>query len=92
MIEMIEWDQDEGCEPGTSSNVTVEVIVEDPDTSVEDLSFTGSLCNQALDADVSQVVCPQVRPYPATVTVTDPEGNSDTATFTVGVCQDGSFP
>ena len=92
VITMVEWTQADPCAPGTASDVTVTVTVTDADTDAADLTFDGSVtnCTGTIDGATATVSCPQAAPYASTVTVTDPDGNSDTATFTIGVCEDGS--
>ena len=64
---------------------------EDADTAAASLTFSGDVpnCPGMLDGPTSTISCPNLAPYRGTVTVEDPEGNSDTASFTFGPCESG---
>jgi hypothetical protein len=93
-ITEVAWAPVGDCTAGTESDMEVTVTVTDADTDAGDLSFSGSAtgCTGTFDAATSTITCPQAAPYASTVTVEDPEGNMDTMTFTIGVCEDGSAP
>ena len=93
IITEISWEADPGCAQGESSDVVVTVLATDSDTESRDLIYTGSVggCQGPLDAEVSTINCPNVAPYPGTVMVADPDGNSSLpVTFDVPICADGS--
>ena len=91
-ITMVAWTAVSGCAAGTASDVTITVTVTDPDTAAGSLTFSGSAtgCTGTISAATSTVNCPNLAPYPSTVTVMDPDGNSDTESFTFGICETGS--
>ncbi len=90
-ISRVSWTQDTGCVPFTPSKVTISVIVNDPDNAVNELTFSGSVssCSGSISGAISEINCPQVGQYSGSVTVTDPDGNSDSISFTFGPCQNG---
>lgn len=92
VIMEVSWEAAEGCTNFTASDVDITVTVSDSDTPAGMLTFSGSAagCTGAIDAATSTINCPNAAPYPSSVTVTDPEGNSDTASFTFGQCDTGS--
>lgn len=94
VISSVTWTHPAPCTAGTPSDVTVMIDVTDPDTPAANLTFSGSIssCTPAIASNPATVQCPQAAPYPATVTVTDPEGNRDSQTFTVRVCENGMAP
>lgn len=102
VISSVSWMQAPGCTAGVRSNVTITVNVTDQDTAAGSLTFSGPVsgCQNlgapgdtaTIDGNPMTISCPQVASYPGTVTVMDPQGNSDTQAFTIGVCQDGSAP
>ena len=73
------WKQDTGCVQFTPSNVIISVTVTDPDNTV----------NGSIAGPISEITCPQVGQYSGSVTVTDPDGNSDSIGFAFGPCQNG---
>ena len=91
VIRRVDWEPQVGCSIGSDSDFTITLTVEDPDTAAANLTFSGRVpnCPGMLDASVSTVNCPNLAPYIGTVTVEDPERNSDTATFTFGPCESG---
>jgi hypothetical protein len=90
-ITRVSWEAAPGCEALTTSDVDITVTVMDTDTPAPMLTFTGSAvgCTGAIDGASSTVECPNAAPYPSSITVTDPQGNSDTASFTFGPCETG---
>ena len=93
MITKITWTHGPGCAFGVATPVTVQVDVTDTDTDLSQLTYSGSVSScGAINSATTQVTCPQVGQYSGTVTVSDPEGNSDTMNFSFGPCQDGEVP
>lgn len=90
-ITRVEWEPMGSCSVGTRSNFRIRVMVTDPDTPAGSLTFTGSAtgCTGAIDAAMSTLSCPNAAPYASSVTVMDPEGGSDMASFTFGPCETG---
>lgn len=91
-IVSISWASAPGCQPGTRSDVTITVTVSDPDTESAALIFAGDVtgCNGPITSSITDISCPQSGIYMGTVTVADPEGNSDTQSFNFGSCESGS--
>jgi hypothetical protein len=79
---------DPNCVAAFSSPVLITTTAVDEDTDIGDLTYSGSVegCTGSIDSASASVSCPQLAPYSGSVTVTDPEGNSDTESFTFGVC------
>jgi len=82
------WPEGDDCKVGMTRAVTISVSATDADTDQVSLDYTGSASDCTPDsfdgnvADVSILDCdPEAVDYTGTVTVTDPEGNSDTVTF-----------
>jgi hypothetical protein len=90
-ITRVSWEAVAGCEALTLSDVEITVTVTDADTPPAMLTFAGSAvgCTGAIEGATSTVECPNAAPYPSSVTVTDPQGNADTVSFTFGVCETG---
>lgn len=94
VISRISWTPAAGCTAGTASDFTVMVEVLDPDTPPSMLTFSGQVasCTGAIDAATVTINCPNAAPYGGSVTVSDADGNSDTASgWTVRPCEAGSF-
>ena len=87
-ITMVAWEATPDCIRNTRSDVVVTVTATGSGTLVYSGSVSG--CDNPIDAAVSTISCPNVAPYPGTAIVTDPEGNSTTATFQVPICKSGS--
>lgn len=94
-ITMIAWTSGAGCVAGTSGPFTITFTVTDPDTPAAMLTYSGNVpsCTPAaINANPMTVTCPNAAPYTGSVTVTDPEGNSDSVSgFTLRPCMDDSF-
>lgn len=92
VIDSISWTHDPACEVNVGSDTSVVVAVTDPDNEASELTFEGMLigCTGMVDAPMVTLVCPQVAPYTGTVTVTDPDGGSDSLEITIEPCVDGS--
>ncbi len=90
-ISHVSWTQDTGCAQFTPSKVTISVTVNDPDNAVNELTFSGSVsrCSGPISGAVSEISCPQTGQYSGTVTVTDPDGNTDSINFSFGPCNNG---
>ena len=90
-ISRVSWTQDTGCMQFTPSRVTISITVNDPDNAVNELTFSGSVsrCSGSITGPISEINCPQLDQYGGSVTVTDPDGNSDLISFTFGPCQNG---
>ncbi len=90
-ISRVSWAQTAGCSAGTSSAVTITVTASDPDGDISNLSYSGSVssCSGSINSPVSTVTCPQLGQYSGSVTVTDPDGNTDSVSFAFGTCQNG---
>ena len=89
-ITAVAWEAAADCTSGVLSDYIVTVTATDPDTAAGDLLYGGSVtgCQGSIDAAVSTISCPNVRPYPGTVMVSDPDGNNSTpVVFNVGVCE-----
>lgn len=89
-ITAVAWDATVDCTRNERSDVivTVTATAADPDTLIYSGSVSG--CDGAIDAAVSMISCPNVSPYPGTVTVSDPDGNMSTpVAFDVPVCDSG---
>ncbi len=93
VISRVTWTQDAGCAQGSQSDVVIAVTVNDPDTDPANLTYSGSVsgCSGTLDGQSSVVSCPQLAQYSGSVTVTDPQGNSDSVSFSFGPCANGEI-
>jgi hypothetical protein len=90
---MVAWEATADCTSGVPSDYTVTVTATDPDTDAGDLIYSGSVavCTGPIDASVSTINCPNAAPYPGTVIVSDPDGNSSTpVAFDIRVCETDS--
>ena len=93
VITNISWTHDPGCAPGVSTPVTIQVDVNDPDTDISQLTYSGSVAScGAITSATTRITCPEIAAYAGAVTVTDPEGNSDSVMFSFGPCQYGQSP
>lgn len=95
VITKVQWDWADPCEPTTGA-LTVTVFATDADTDELSLTYTGSLSDCTDDpfrgnvSGVSILDCPPPDPdvrYSGTVTVTDPEDNSDTVNLGFFHCE-----
>lgn len=91
VITRIAWATDPACVASSPTDYTVDFTVTDADTAAGMLTFSGSVggCTGMLNAASVTIRCPNLAPYGGTVTVRDPEGNADTAMFTIAPCTDG---
>lgn len=93
-ISQVAWVYDTPCTLNQPSDVVVTVTVTDADTAAGDLTFSGSVagCNPAVSSNPATLTCPNAAPYDGTITVTDPESNSDSQAITINPCADGQAP
>lgn len=91
VITRIEWEAGTGCSSGVTSPFTIRVMVTDADTAAGSLTFSGNVtsCTGTINMATSVITCPNFSTYAGNVTVMDPEGNSDSATFAFGPCDTG---
>ena len=91
-ITRVAWEPEAGCTSGSLSDFTITVTVVDGDHMSSELTFSGNVigCTGTISGASSVLSCPNAAPYPGTVTVTDPDDNSDRATFMFGACETGS--
>ena len=93
VITKVQWDwADDPCDVDTTSAVDVTVFATDDDTDSVSLVYSGSVsdCTPVIESDASILNCPPRDPdvrRSGTVTVADPEGNSDTVTFGFFHCE-----
>ena len=94
VISEVTWTFAQPCTANETSDVVIEITVEDADTDAGDLTFSGSLtgCTGMINANPATISCPNAATYNGTVTATDPEGNFDMQSITVVPCTDGSVP
>jgi len=93
VITDVGWEDAAECATNVRSDVVITVTATDGDTNATDLTYNGSVggCIGPINAAVSTISCPNVSPYPGTVTVSDPDGNNSTpVTFQVPICASGS--
>lgn len=92
-ITAVAWTHADPCTQNSPSDVDVAITVTDTDSAAGTLTVAGNVSScGAIDALEDTITCPQAAPYAGTVTVSDPEGNEDTVTFTIAVCVDGTVP
>lgn len=92
VISQVKWQRTGNCTAGTPGDYTVTTTFSDPDTANAQLTLSGGVasCTPNPFTGNPQVIrCPNQAPYGGSVTVRDPQGNKDTATFTIQVCTDG---
>lgn len=91
VITKVQWDWAEPCNIDTTTALDVTVFATDDDTEEDSLVYSGSVsdCTPDIEADVSILSCTPglTERRSATVTVTDPEDNSDTVTFGFFACE-----
>ena len=94
VINSVSWTTPAGCTAGTASDYTITIDVDDTDTAANALTFSGTLtgCTGEVNTNPATVSCPNLAAYPGTITVMDPEGNSDSQAINVTICTDGSAP
>lgn len=93
-INSITWTQVDGCAMNTASDVEIVIDVTDPDNDVSELTISGIAigCTGDINMPMVTILCPQVATYNATVTVEDPDGNSDMLPIAIEPCMDGMAP
>jgi len=91
IITKVQWDWAIPCNVDTTTALDVTVFATDDDTEAGALVYSGSVsdCTPDIDADVSILTCTPglEEKRSGTVTVTDPEGNSDTVNFGFFACE-----
>ena len=94
VISAVTWTPAAGCRVGVSGKFTIVVTVTDADTPAASLTVSGSVasCFPAIVQNPAEVTCPNVQPYPGTVTVSDPQHHTATQFFTVLPCTAGTAP
>lgn len=85
---------DGSCTPGTDSTVRFTVTVEDPDTPEEELTYSGMIsgCDDPIDDAVVMTTCDEGTAMGGKITVTDPEGNSNSIDIAFEACADRTLP
>ncbi len=93
-ITAVTWAHAPGCVAGVASDVTVTITAVDPNTPLQNLTYSGSVtgCTGSITGAVSTINCPQVMAYPGTVTVADEEAHNDMMAISIDVCIDGQAP
>lgn len=94
-ISRVTWTRMGSCTAGTPSNYLVVTTASDADTAMAMLTVNGTVssCTPFPFSDFSQVLrCPNAASYSGNVTVRDPQGNSDSQSFTMSPCDDGQAP
>jgi hypothetical protein len=92
-VTKVAWTHGTGCTAGTMHDVTITATVLDSDTAQTMLTFDGSStdCTGTMTTNPSTgIQCPELAPYPWTLTVSDPQGHSDSVAFTISPCVDDS--
>lgn len=92
VISSVKWTHMTSCSTGVSSVVHIRTVATDPDGDPSDLVYIGSVgrCTNIINSASCTIKCRNdFYDYSGTVTVTDPEGYSDTAQFSFSRCQDG---
>ena len=94
IIGQVSWTHTAPCVEDDRSDVVIEITATDEDTEAADLTYSGTVagCDGNVTTNPATLSCPQLAPYNGTITVTDPEGNSDAQAITIDVCVDGSAP
>jgi hypothetical protein len=69
------------------------VTATDADTGAGELVYSGSVnsCG-TITGSSTTLSCPNIMPYSGTITVTDPDANSDSQAVSFEPCTDGSAP
>jgi len=93
-ISEIAWTFSLPCTINQTSEVEVAVTVTDSDNTEGQLTFAGSVagCGGQVTTNPATLTCPNAAPYSGTITVTDPDDNSDSLGVTINPCTDGSAP
>ena len=97
VITVVRWNWAEDCMVGKSRAITISVSAMDDDTEQASLTYSGNVsdCTPVdFDGNVTDVSILDCDPgsldrRSGTVTVTDPEDNSDTVTFEFQPCESG---
>ncbi len=93
-ITRVSWTPGSGCRTAVAGPYTINVMVTDGDTNADQLTFSGSVasCTGAINAATATINCPNAAAYQGSVTVTDPQNNTDTQTFSISPCAAGMAP
>ena len=78
------------CVNGTQSDYTITIAAMDVETPADQLTYSGGLpggCFGEIDTRVSTISCVNGGDYPGAIAmVEDPQGNTDSLTFTITRC------
>jgi hypothetical protein len=78
------------CSNGVQSDYTITIAATDVDTPADQLIYSGGVpggCFGDIDARVSTISCVNGGDYPGAIAmVEDPQGNTDSLTFTITRC------
>ena len=78
------------CVNGTQSDYTITIAAMDVETPADQLTYSGGVpggCFVNIDARVSTISCVNGGDYPGAIAmVEDPQGNTDSLTFTITRC------
>ena len=78
------------CVNNTSSDYTITIAATDAETPADQLTYSGGVpggCFGTIDAKVSTINCVNGGDYPGAIAmVEDPQGNSDSLSFTITRC------
>jgi hypothetical protein len=94
VISSVQWQFTSDCDPSAGGTLAVFVVVTDPDTPADSLTYLGAV-NRCGGITAARNTLNCARPllpdltYFGSVWVRDPEGNSDSMDFTISPCVDG---
>jgi len=94
-IDYVKWTWPTNCVQFQPSTVTLEVGASDDDTNSGDLTYSGSVdgCTPDISMATQTLSCDNFSLTFGSVTVRDPQGNTDMLTFEwESICQDGCEP
>jgi hypothetical protein len=95
VIDRVQWQRAGACTAGSSSSYTVTTTAADTDTNNAQLTFRGAVSSctpNPFTQNPATITCPNAANYNGSMTVSDPQGNTDIITFTVMPCRDGMVP
>jgi hypothetical protein len=93
VISQVRWQREGACVPNDQSGYRITTTFSDPDTDNTSITVRGSVSScspNPFTGSPAVITCPNQAPYAGSVTVSDPQNNRDTATFTIEVCRDGT--